>query len=273
MTKPSASLPVLYARVPVETYALAQLLAGNGKTSLSKWIADLIESQRGTLGGQPLSPYAQPVVPASREFTFAFDVAADLETREDAVRLADWILRTPDIRNKPLRMTLLEASHHAVGDDKTPQPLLRALRAIDLLQSLVIHCPNGTKATALEIPMNDELSPDARILFFIGQIAGEIWDENDHAWWEMVRTLPRLVAPEYWDALRTYNRECAMRESARAVRWLVSGAVAAEHEPGYAVAAVAPVKRGRGRPRKVQQLDREDGHQRAAEAACSSGDE
>lgn len=109
MTKPSASLPVLYARVPVETYALAQLLAGEGKTSVSRWLIALIESQRGNLGGQPLPPYAQPV--------------------------------------------------------------------------------------------------------------------------------------------------------------------SAEHEPGYAVAvAVAPVKRGRGRPRKVQQLDREDGHQCAAEAACS-GDE
>ena len=107
MTKPSASLPVLYARVPVETYALAQLLAGSGKTSVSAWLVALIESQRGTLGGQPLSPYAQPV--------------------------------------------------------------------------------------------------------------------------------------------------------------------AAEHEPG--IAAVAPVKRGRGRPRKQPVTDREDGHQRAAEAACSSGDE
>lgn len=271
MTKPSSTLPVLYARVPVETYALAQLLSGAGKTSLSKWIADLIEAQRGTLGGQPLPPYAQPVVAANREFTFAFDVAANLETREDAVRLADWILRTPDIRNKPLRMTLLEASHHAVGDGKTSQPLLRTLRAIDLLQSLVIHCPNGTKAKALEIPMNDELSPDSRILFFVGQIAGEIWDENHHAWWEMVRTLSRLVAPEYWDALQTYNRECAMRETEKAVRWLVSGAAAAELEP--VVAVVAPVKRGRGRPRKVQPIDREDGHARAAEAACSSGDD
>ena len=107
MTKPSSSLPVLYARVPVETYALAQLLAGEGKTSLSKWIVDLIESQRGTLGGQPLPPYAQPV--------------------------------------------------------------------------------------------------------------------------------------------------------------------AAEHEPG--IAAVAPVKRGRGRPRKPTTIDREDGHQRAAEAACSGDDQ
>ena len=106
MTKPSSTLPVLYARVPVETYALAQLLSGAGKTSISKWIADLIETQRGTLGGQPLPPYAQPV--------------------------------------------------------------------------------------------------------------------------------------------------------------------AAEHEPG--IAAVAPVKRGRGRPRKAAPIDREDGHQRAAEAACS-GDE
>jgi hypothetical protein len=47
MTKPSSTLPVLYARVPVETYALAQLLSGAGKTSLSQWICDLIEAQRG----------------------------------------------------------------------------------------------------------------------------------------------------------------------------------------------------------------------------------
>lgn len=46
MTKPSRSLPVLYARVPVETYALAQLLAGHGKTSVSAWLIALIESQR-----------------------------------------------------------------------------------------------------------------------------------------------------------------------------------------------------------------------------------
>ena len=46
MTKPSASLPVLYARVPVETWALAQLLAGHGKTSVSAWLIALIESQR-----------------------------------------------------------------------------------------------------------------------------------------------------------------------------------------------------------------------------------
>lgn len=106
MTKPSASLPVLYARVPVETYALAQLLAGSGKTSVSAWLVALIEKQRG------------------------------------------------------------KRKH---------------------LAAVAQHEP-----------------------------------------------------------------------------------VAAEHEPG--IAAVAPVKRGRGRPRKVQQLDREDGHQRAAEAACS-GDE
>lgn len=108
MTKPSASLPVLYARVPVETYALAQLLAGSGKTSVSAWLVALIESQRG------------------------------------------------------------KRKHVA------------AIAAHEL--------------------------------------------------------------------------------------------VAAEHEPGYAVAAV-PVKRGRGRPRKHPTVDREDGHQRAAEAACSSGDE
>ena len=107
MTKPSASLPVLYARVPVETYALAQLLAGHGKTSVSAWLVALIEKQRGK--------------------------------RQHAAAVAE-------------------------------------------------HEP-----------------------------------------------------------------------------------VAAEHEPG--IAAVAPVKRGRGRPRKVQPVDREDGHARAAEAACSSGDE
>lgn len=108
MTKPSASLPVLYARVPVETYALAQLLAGEGKTSVSAWLVALIEKQRGK------------------------------------------------------RKHVAAVAQHEL--------------------------------------------------------------------------------------------------------------VAAEHEPGYAVAAVAPVKRGRGRPRKVQPIDREDGHQRAAEAACS-GDE
>lgn len=107
MTKPSASLPVLYARVPVETYALAQLLAGSGKTSVSAWLVALIESQRG------------------------------------------------------------KRKH---------------------LAAVAQHEP-----------------------------------------------------------------------------------VAAEHEPGYAVAAVAP-KRGRGRPRKQPTVDREDGHQRAAESACS-GDE
>ena len=46
MTKPSRSLPVLYARVPVETWALAQLLAGHGKTSVSAWLIALIETQR-----------------------------------------------------------------------------------------------------------------------------------------------------------------------------------------------------------------------------------
>lgn len=109
MAKPSASLPVLYARVPVETWALAQLLAGHGKTSVSAWLIALIETQRG------------------------------------------------------------KRKHVAAVAEHEP--------------------------------------------------------------------------------------------------------VAAEHEPGYAVAAVAPVKRGRGRPRKVQPVDREDGHARAAEAACSSGDD
>jgi hypothetical protein len=45
------------------------------------------------------------------------------------------------------------------------------------------------------------------------------------------------------------------------------------HEPGYVVAAVPPVKRGRGRPRKAIAIDREDGHARAAEAACSGDDQ
>lgn len=107
MTKPSASLPVLYARVPVETYALAQLLAGEGKTSVSRWLIALIEKQRGK------------------------------------------------------RQHVAAVAQHEL--------------------------------------------------------------------------------------------------------------VAAEHEPG--IAAVAPVKRGRGRPRKQPTIDREDGHQRAAEAACSSGDD
>ena len=109
MTKPSRSLPVLYARVPVETWALAQLLAGHGKTSVSAWLIALIESQR--------------------------------------------------------------CRRQHVADVAEHEP------------------------------------------------------------------------------------------------------VAAEHEPGYAVAAVAPVKRGRGRPRKVQPIDREDGHARAAEAACSGDDQ
>ena len=109
MTKPSRSLPVLYARVPVETWALAQLLAGHGKTSVSAWLIALIESQR--------------------------------------------------------------CRRQHVAD---------------------------------------------------------------------------VAAP---------------------------ASVAAEHEPGYAIAAVAPVKRGRGRPRKVVATDREDGHQRAADAAYSSGDD
>jgi len=107
MTKPSASLPVLYARVPVETYALAQLLAGSGKTSVSAWLVALIEAQRG------------------------------------------------------------KRKHVAAVAEHEP--------------------------------------------------------------------------------------------------------VAAEHESG--IAAVAPVKRGRGRPRKMQPVDREDGHQRAAEAACSGDDQ
>ena len=109
MTKPSSSLPVLYARVPQTTVTLAQTLASRDGKSMTSWLIDLIETQRGTLGGQPLPPYAQPIT--------------------------------------------------------------------------------------------------------------------------------------------------------------------ADHEPGYTVAAAAPVKRGRGRPRKVPATDREDAHERAAESACSSGDE
>ena len=66
MTKPSRSLPVLYARVPVETWALAQLLAGHGKTSVSAWLIALIESQRCRR-----QHVAEVAVPAS--------VAAELE--------------------------------------------------------------------------------------------------------------------------------------------------------------------------------------------------
>lgn len=61
MTKPSSSLPVLYARVPQATVALAQSLASRDGKSMTSWLIDLIETKRGTLGGQPLPPYAQPV--------------------------------------------------------------------------------------------------------------------------------------------------------------------------------------------------------------------
>lgn len=265
MTKPSASLPVLYARVPVETYALAQLLAGNGKTSLSKWIADIIESQRGTLGGQPLPSYAQPAAAASCEFAFAFDSDVDAETRQRAVRLADWILRAPNLRNKQLWTGLNEASHHAYVGARPMNCFVQTMRAFEAMRGIVVISPDGAKAHVFDVYMSDDPMLDHRVGVRIGQKAAEIWDENHHAWWEMVRTLPRLIEPEYWDNLRAY--ETSRKSSVNAA------AVAAEHEPGYAVAAVAPVKRGRGRPRKVQQLDREDGHQRAAETACSSGDE
>lgn len=122
MTKPSSSLPVLYARVPVETYALAQLLATHQKLPVSQWIADLIES---------------------------------------------W-------RNSP--------RHQAAQD---------------------------------------------------------------------------AVAPR--------------KKRRRPIAATVS--ISADHEPGYTVAVASPVKRGRGRPRKVVATDREDAHERAAESACSSGDE
>jgi hypothetical protein len=64
MTKPSSTLPVLYARVPVETYALAQLLSGAGKTSLSQWICDLIEAQRGKRQHVAATAEHEPAVPA-----------------------------------------------------------------------------------------------------------------------------------------------------------------------------------------------------------------
>ena len=69
MTKPSASLPVLYARVPVETWALAQLLAGHGKTSVSAWLIALIESQRGKrkhVAAAELEPATAAVPPVKR---------------------------------------------------------------------------------------------------------------------------------------------------------------------------------------------------------------
>jgi len=64
MTKPSSTLPVLYARVPVETYALAQLLAGSGKTSVSAWLIALIESQRGKRKHVAATAEHEPAVPA-----------------------------------------------------------------------------------------------------------------------------------------------------------------------------------------------------------------
>ena len=70
MTKPSRSLPVLYARVPVETWALAQLLAGHGKTSVSAWLIALIESQRGkrkhVAAAAELEPAIAAVPPVKR---------------------------------------------------------------------------------------------------------------------------------------------------------------------------------------------------------------
>ena len=69
MAKPSSSLPVLYARVPVETWALAQLLAGHGKTSVSAWLIALIESQRGKrkhVAAAELEPVVAAVPPVKR---------------------------------------------------------------------------------------------------------------------------------------------------------------------------------------------------------------
>jgi hypothetical protein len=64
MTKPSRSLPVLYARVPVETWALAQLLAGHGKTSVSAWLIALIETQRCRRQHVPADAELKPAVAA-----------------------------------------------------------------------------------------------------------------------------------------------------------------------------------------------------------------
>jgi hypothetical protein len=267
MTKPSSTLPVLYARVPVKTYALAQLLSGAGKTSISKWIADLIETQRGTLGGQPLPPYAQPV---KRRFTFASDNAHTRELRYAVVRLADWVLRTPDIRKQSLPMTLLQASRYASPAGlcaRRDDFLYQTMCALDLMRDLVVMSPNGTKTGVFEITTSIELLPESQVVIGISRLAAEIWDENEADWWEMVRTLPRILAPQYWadvDAHEAKTQQAITVASADAY---------ADHEPGYAVAAVAPVKRGRGRPRKVQPIDREDGHARAAEAACSGDDQ
>lgn len=49
MTKPSSLLPVLYARVPQATVTLAQTLASRDGKSMTSWLIDLIETQRGTL--------------------------------------------------------------------------------------------------------------------------------------------------------------------------------------------------------------------------------
>lgn len=264
MTKPSASLPVLYARVPVETYALAQLLSGAGKTSLSQWICDLIEAQRGTLGGQPLPPYAQP---AKRAFTFAFNNAHTREAQQAAVRLADWVLRSPDIRNGLLTRTLWELSHPAcAGEARVDIDVsYQTRRALDLMQDMVVTCPNGVKAQVFEVTMSIDPLPESQVVICLGPYAAEIWDEHHHAWWEMVRALPRILTPQHWADVDAHE---AKTQRAIAV---ASANERAELEP--AVAAVAPVKRGRGRPRKVVATDREDGHQRAADAAYSSGDD
>ena len=122
MTKPSASLPVLYARVPVETWALAQLLAGHGKTSVSAWLIALIESQRCRLrhvddAAELEAAIVAAVAPAKRAFTFAFNNAHTREAQQAAVRLADWVLRSPDIRNGSLTRTLWELSHPACAGE------------------------------------------------------------------------------------------------------------------------------------------------------------
>ena len=51
--KPSSELPVLFARLPKRTHALACVLAEAEQRSLSSWVARLIEAQRPLiLGGK-----------------------------------------------------------------------------------------------------------------------------------------------------------------------------------------------------------------------------
>jgi len=49
--KPSSELPVLFARLPKRTHALACVLAEAEQRSVSSWVARLIEAQRPLLLG------------------------------------------------------------------------------------------------------------------------------------------------------------------------------------------------------------------------------